>query len=86
MPAPEQPKAKGGQTTFLTRWGLTAPLELHKPIKTFFKMIYLIREYRARIKRAYSPTEALKATLQANWPKVLLAITLAVSLAGLLAK
>ena len=49
-------------------------------------MIYLIREYRARIKRAYSPTEALKATLQANWPKVLLAIILATSLGGLLAK
>ena len=49
-------------------------------------MIYLIREYRARIKRAYSPTEALKATLQANWPKVLLATILAVSLVGLLAK
>ena len=31
-------KAKGGQTTFLTRWGLTAPLEFHKPIKTLFKM------------------------------------------------
>ena len=27
--------AKGGQTTFLTRWGLTAPLEFHKPIKPF---------------------------------------------------
>ena len=49
-------------------------------------MIYLIMEYRARIKRAYSPAEALKATLQANWPKVLLAITLATSLGGLLAK
>ena len=40
----------------------------------------------ARIKKAYTPTEALKATLQANWPKVLLAITLAVSIIGLLAK
>lgn len=49
-------------------------------------MIYLIREYRARIKRAYSPTEALKATLQANWHKMLLATILAVSLVGLLAK
>ena len=49
-------------------------------------MIYLIMEYRARIKRAYSPAEALKATLQANWPKVLLAIILARSLGGLLAK
>ena len=48
--------------------------------------VYLIMEYRARIKRAYSPTEALKATLQANWPKVLLAIILATSLGGLLAK
>ena len=46
----------------------------------------IIREYRARIKRAYSPTEALKELLQANWHKMLLAITLAVSLAGLLAK
>ena len=35
---------------------------------------------------AYTPTEALKATLQANWHKVLLATILAVSLAGLLAK
>ena len=46
----------------------------------------IIREYRARIKRAYSPTEALKATLQANWPKALLATILAVSIGGLLAK
>ena len=53
---------------------------------SLFEMIYLIMEYRARIKRAYSPAEALKATLQANWTKVLLAITLAVSIIGLLAK
>ena len=49
-------------------------------------MIYLIMEYRARIKKAYTPTEALKELLQANWHKVLLATILAVSLAGLLAK
>ena len=49
-------------------------------------MIYLIMEYRARIKRAYSPTEAIKELLQANWPKMLLATILAVSLGGLLAK
>ena len=42
-------------------------------------MIYLIMEYRARIKKAYTPTEALKATLQANWHKMLLATILAVS-------
>ena len=46
----------------------------------------IIREYRARIKRAYSPTEALKELLQANWHKMLLATTLAVSIIGLLAK
>lgn len=49
-------------------------------------MIYLIMEYRARIKRAYTPTEAIKELLQENWPKVLLATILAVSLVGLLAK
>lgn len=46
----------------------------------------IIREYRALIKRAYTPTEALKELLQANWHKVLLATILAVSLGGLLAK
>ena len=46
----------------------------------------IIKEYRARIKRAYTPTEALKELLQANWHKMLLATILAVSLVGLLAK
>lgn len=32
------PLCKGRANYLLTRWSLTAPLEFHKPIKTFFKM------------------------------------------------
>ena len=46
-------KAKGGQTTFLTRWGLTAPLEFHKPINS----------HRQSMKKMY------KITLCSLWNK-----------------